>query len=80
MQLQNHQAEDAVRTLSELQSKFPQLTMLYATLGQALAAAGHQEASLALFERAAKLFPRNVPLTVRYGETLMQADNPKQAH
>ena len=80
VQLQNHQAEAAVRTLQQLQATYPQLTMLYGTLGQALAAAGQQDASLALFERSTKLVPRNVPLTVRYAETLMQAGNPKQAH
>jgi predicted Zn-dependent protease len=27
-----------------------------------------------------KLFPRNVPVTVRYAESLMEAGNPKEAH
>lgn len=80
LQMQNGEAAAAVRTFSELQAKYPQLTMLYSALGQALAAAGQHDAALALFERSSRLFPRNVPLTVRYAETLMQTGHPQQAH
>jgi predicted Zn-dependent protease len=80
LQVQNGNAATAVRTFSALQSAYPQLTMLYSALGQALAASGQTDASLALFERASRLFPRNVPLTVRYAETLMQSAHPQQAH
>jgi predicted Zn-dependent protease len=80
VQMQHGHAATAVQTLRELQSTYPQMTMLYAALGQALAAAGQMDASLALFERSVRLFPRNVPLTVRYSETLMQTGRPKQAH
>ncbi|MFI4914073.1 MAG: M48 family metalloprotease [Steroidobacterales bacterium] len=73
-------ARTAVRTLRELQADYPHLTMIYGTLGQALAAAGQPDAALAYFEHSMKLFPRNVPLTVRYAETLMQVDKPRQAH
>jgi beta-barrel assembly-enhancing protease len=80
LQMQDGNAATAVRTLSELQAKYPQLTMLYSALGQALAASGQTDASLALFERSSRLFPRNVPLTVRYAETLMQSGHAQQAH
>jgi beta-barrel assembly-enhancing protease len=80
LQMQNGEAASAVRTFSELQAKYPQLTMLYSALAQALAANGQTEAALTLFERSNRLFPRNVPLTVRYAETLMQADRPQAAH
>ncbi|HXR19434.1 MAG TPA: M48 family metalloprotease [Steroidobacteraceae bacterium] len=80
LQMQNGEAASAVRTFTELQAKYPQLTMLYSALGQALASAGHPDAALAQFERSSRLFPRNVPLTVRYAETLMQAGLPQQAH
>ena len=80
VQMQHGNAATAVPTLRELQSSYPQMTMLYAALGQALATAGQMDASLALFERSVRLFPRNVPLTVRYSETLMQVGRPKQAH
>jgi predicted Zn-dependent protease len=80
LQVQNGEAAAAVRTFSELQARYPQLTMLYSALGQALQASGQTEAALALFERSSRLFPRNVPLTVRYAETLMQAGRATQAH
>jgi predicted Zn-dependent protease len=80
LQMQNGEAESAVRTFSELQTTYPQLTMLYSALGQALDASGQPEAALALFERSNRLFPRNVPLTVRYAETLMQVNRAAQAH
>jgi predicted Zn-dependent protease len=49
-------------------------------VGQSLAAAGHADAALAQFEHSTRLFPRNVPLTVRYAETLMQTGHAGQAH
>jgi predicted Zn-dependent protease len=79
-QLRGNQAHAAVRTLHELQEAHPELTFLYAAYGQALEADKQHDASLALFERAVKLFPRNVPIAVRYAETLMQTGRAKQAH
>ena len=78
--MQNGQGAKAAQTLSELRATYPQLTMLYAALGQALAASGQLDAALDLFQRSSELFPRNVPLTVRYAETLLQAGRPQQAH
>jgi len=43
-------------------------------------ATGERQESLSTFARALTLFPRNVPLTVRYAEALMRADQPKKAH
>ena len=80
LQVQNGEAAAAVHTFRELQAKYPQLTMLYSALAQALQASGQTDAALALFERSSRLFPRNVPLTVRYAETLMQAGRAAQAH
>ena len=54
--------------------------MLQSTLGQALMSAGDTEESLAVFRRALNLSPRNIPLTMRYAEALMKADQPKDAH
>jgi len=80
VQMEHGDAAKAVQTLRQLQSTYPQMTILYAALGQALAAAGQMDASLALFEHSVRLFPRNVALTMRYSEALMQAGKPKQAH
>jgi predicted Zn-dependent protease len=80
VQMEHHNAAAAVRTLRELQAQFPQMTMLYATLGQAYAANGQTREALALFQRSVALFPRNVPLTVRYAETMMNNGDPQDAH
>ena len=73
-------AADAVPALRALLAQHADITALYGSLGQALQVAGRQDDALQLFERAAQLFPRNVPLTIRYSETLMQAGRAKQAH
>ena len=52
----------------------------HVALGQAQAKAGHLEEALATFQQGEELFPRNVPLTVRYAETLMAAGRPADAH
>jgi predicted Zn-dependent protease len=80
VQIERNNAAAAVPTLRDLQGKFPQMTMLYATLGQALTASGQMQQALALFQRANVLFPRNIPLTVRYAEALMRNNQPQQAH
>ncbi|HEY6125802.1 MAG TPA: M48 family metalloprotease [Steroidobacteraceae bacterium] len=66
--------------LTELARKYPQVPMLQSTLGQALMASGETEEALATFRRALNLSPRNIPLTMRYAEALMKADQPKAAH
>ena len=39
-----------------------------------------QNDGIATYQRAVLRFPRNVPLSVRYAESLMRLDNPKRAH
>jgi beta-barrel assembly-enhancing protease len=70
----------AVVTLRELVDKYPQITALYAALGQAEQADHQSDEALATFARALALFPRNVPLSVRYADTLMQTGHARQAH
>jgi predicted Zn-dependent protease len=41
---------------------------------------GDNVAALATFEQAMQLFPRDVPVTVRYADALMRANQPKRAH
>ena len=43
-------------------------------------AAGNIEGAFRTFEAAIKLFPRNVPLTIRYAEALLLNDDPDRAH
>jgi predicted Zn-dependent protease len=68
--------EEAVKILTPLVQQHEGLTLLYVALGQAQAKAGHVDEALATFRRAEELFPRNVPLTVRYAETLLAAGRP----
>ena len=70
----------AVVTLRELLAKYPQITALYSALGRALQADQQSAEALEIFSRAMALFPRNVPLAVRYADTLMQTGHAKQAH
>jgi predicted Zn-dependent protease len=69
-----------VKLLTPLVQQHEGLTLLYAALGQAQAKAGHMNEALATFRRAEALFPRNVPVTVRYAEALMAAGRPADAH
>jgi predicted Zn-dependent protease len=78
--MRNNQAPIAVVTLSKLLDQHPESTPLHAALGQALLAAGENDAALARYARAAQLFPRNVPIIVRYSEALMQSGQAGKAH
>jgi len=81
--LASYQAGEArvsLDTLTYLAREYPQVPMLQSTLGQALMSAGDTEESLATFQRALALSPRNIPLTLRYAESLMKANDPKKAH
>jgi predicted Zn-dependent protease len=70
----------ALDSLTELARQYPQVPMLQSTLGQALMSAGDTEESLAVFRRALNLSPRNIPLTMRYADALMKANQSKAAH
>jgi beta-barrel assembly-enhancing protease len=77
----NHtEVESSVKILQVLVQQHEGLTLLYSALGQAQAKVGNTAEALATFQRAETLFPRNVPVTVRYAETLMAAGRPAEAH
>jgi predicted Zn-dependent protease len=78
--LNSNHADEAVKILTPLVQQHEGLTLLHAALGQAQAKAGHVDEALATFRHALNLFPRNVPITVRYAETLMSNGKPAQAH
>jgi beta-barrel assembly-enhancing protease len=71
---------DAIPILQPLVIKNQGVIMLHSLLAQAQIAAGHVPEGLATFERAETLFPRNIPLTVRYGEALINVNQPARAH
>jgi beta-barrel assembly-enhancing protease len=78
--MNDNRADEAVRILTPLVQQHEDLTLLHAALGQAQAKAGHMKEALATFQRAEQLFPRNVPVTVRYAETLMAVNRANDAH
>ncbi|HYL70142.1 MAG TPA: tetratricopeptide repeat protein [Candidatus Dormibacteraeota bacterium] len=76
----SNRAAEAVRILTPLVQQHEGMTLLHVALAQAQAKSGHTSEALATFAHAEELFPRNVPLTVRYAETLMAAGRPADAH
>ncbi len=77
--LKDNRPTDAVEVLEPLVSQYQSLTLLRSALGQAQVAAGQVHDGLTTFSQAETLFPRNVPLTVRYSEALIKVGRPKQA-
>jgi predicted Zn-dependent protease len=78
--LQGGQSRASLDSLTELARDYPQVPMLQSTLGQALMAAGATDEALDTFRRALVLSPRNIPLTMRYAEALLKANQAKTAH
>ena len=72
--------EEAEKILAKLVKENEGLTLLYTALGQAQMKAGHRNEGLATLRHAEDLFPRNVPVTVRYAEGLMSVGRNKEAH
>jgi predicted Zn-dependent protease len=54
--------------------------MLEASLGQVLVAAGRTDEAIETMRSALRVSPRNVPLSVRYGELLLQLGRGREAH
>jgi predicted Zn-dependent protease len=71
---------EAVRILEPLVNRHQGNTLLYAALGQAQMQAKMTGEGLTTFEHALGLFPRNVPLSIRYAEALMSAGRAEEAH
>ena len=71
---------EAEKILSKLTEQHEELTLLHAALGQAQVKAGHVNEGVASLRDSVALFPRNVPVTVRYAEALMKSGRPGEAH
>jgi len=72
--------EEAVKILTKMTKEPQDLMLPYIALGQAQMKAGHKDEGLATMQKAENLFPRNVPVTVRYAEGLMSVGRNKEAH
>ncbi|MGH8251330.1 MAG: M48 family metalloprotease [Steroidobacteraceae bacterium] len=71
---------EAIPALEIMLERRPDVTLYHTALGQAQLAAGQVDASRATLENAMQLFPRSVPVTMRYAETLMRSGDAKLAH
>ncbi len=78
--MRNGQADKAVPLLYELRQGNDSVIAYHSAYGQALVAAGQANEGLIAFEQAMALFPRNVPLTIRYAEALMVTKRYDEAH
>jgi predicted Zn-dependent protease len=76
----DNRSVEAEKILFELTKEHEGIIMLHSALGQAEVKAGQTNDALGTFKHAVKLFPRNVPVTVRYAESLIAAGNAKEAH
>jgi len=74
------QAQKAVPVFQRLRDADPTVLQYHTALGQAQLQSGQGKASLATLQRASELFPRNVAVTVRRAEALMQLGDSKKAH
>lgn len=77
---QPERAAEAVGLLADLAERHPDVTQYHTGLGHAQLATGDIAGSRRTLERARRLFPRNVPVTLRYAETLVRADEAGLAH
>jgi predicted Zn-dependent protease len=78
--IRDGRSDDAIRIFHELLEENETVIAFHSGLGQAMMAAGQPNESVIVFEKALALFPRNVPLTVRYAESLMWAKQYARAH
>jgi beta-barrel assembly-enhancing protease len=78
--MQRDQPAQAVKVLRPLVEQNQGVILLRSALGQAQVAAGEMHRALATFAQGEALFPRNVPLTVRYAEALIKAGRGTEAH
>ncbi len=78
--MQANAPAESLPILKDLVQRHPDTIEYHSALGQALLAAGDIKQSREVLARAKDLFPRNVPVTVRYAETLMRDNDARLAH
>ena len=71
---------EALNGFQALLTNNPEVIHFHSGLATAQLASGDWPTARKTFENAMGLFPRNVPLTVRYAEALVSAGEPKTAH
>lgn len=71
---------EAIAALRELRRSRPEVIPYHTALAEAHLQAGDLRAARAALVEAMELFPRNVAVTVLYGDTLLRAGEPGEAH
>jgi predicted Zn-dependent protease len=79
-QLRLHLSDKAERGFRALAKQYPTVIAYRIGEAEALMASGATKQALAVYADSTKLFPRNVPLTISYGESLIKAGQPGEAH
>jgi len=72
--------EESKKLFAELMAANEGIIHFHTGYAAAQAATGDSKGALATLEKAIELFPRNVPLTIRYAEALMRNNENKAAH
>jgi predicted Zn-dependent protease len=72
--------EESKKKFAELLSANEGIIHFHTGYAAAQAATGDNKGALATLKKANELFPRNVPLTIRYAEALMRNNENKAAH
>lgn len=78
--LQLGKKKEALNIFRELIANNPEVISFHTGLAAAQQANGDWLAANQTFQNAMSLFPRNVPLTIRYAEGLISAGEPRKAH
>ena len=78
--IRHGKADKAVPLLFELRAKDESVIAYHSAYAQSLIAARQPNEGIIAFEQAMALFPRNVPLSIRYAEGLMATDQYDRAH
>jgi beta-barrel assembly-enhancing protease len=71
---------EAVPVFEQLRDEDETTVIFHSALGEALVLAERDDEGLEVLEQAVRLFPRNRPLTVRYGEALIRTGHFEEAH
>ncbi|MFQ5635513.1 MAG: M48 family metalloprotease [Gammaproteobacteria bacterium] len=74
------ESREAMDKFAELLLANEEVIHFHSGYAAAQLAQGDVEGALATFDHAIKLFPRNVPLTIRYAEALLVNEEPARAH
>ncbi|MBA3563468.1 MAG: M48 family metallopeptidase [Gammaproteobacteria bacterium] len=72
--------DEAVSLLAGLRDRNQNVIAYHSALGQAQIQSNQPREAMDTFRNAIALFPRNVPLTIRYSQALMRFGEPQYAH